>query len=243
MSHPRITLLLGLICSLVVAAFSALARDVPENSPPPGYLVVTGWYKDLGVQKIYTEKMSALIKTHGLEASLIGMPGINLRVLEGDWTPRLTIVAKFPSGNHVKKFWWSDAYRELAKLRAENSLLDVVKIDGVAGRAPQMSGKNAYLMFYGQVEDRKKFVEEYAPFAYKLVQQFGGVYMIRAGRWETELLEGNWPNVSFVVIEFPNPEAMTAFWTSDEYRRLSRIRISTGKWSVVEIVPKAALSH
>ncbi|TXS91986.1 DUF1330 domain-containing protein [Parahaliea maris] len=203
----------------------------------PGYLLVTGWYKDLGVQRAYTAEMTEVIRRYGYQGAAIGMPGVNLAVLEGEWTPRFMILAKFPSGDAVRKFWWSEDYQQAKKLRLGQGYLDVATVDGLPGTEARVDGEAAYLVFFADLKDRKTFLEQYAPFAPAVVARHGGEFVIRADRTQIESLEGDWINASLVVVEFPSVANLKAFWGSEDYQRLSRIRASTGKWSVVEILP------
>jgi uncharacterized protein (DUF1330 family) len=228
-----------LACGLALASVAcpgglAHAAEAPAK---PGYLVVTGWYKDNGVQRQYTQAIGPILREHGFETAVIGLQDRNLRVIEGEWNPGRVMLLKFPGGDKVKEFWWSDAYREARKIRLGASLLDVVKLDGVPGVVPVMNGRNAYLVFVADVKDMKRLLDDYAPFAPKVVASYGGEFLVRSGRPQMELLEGDFPPGSLIVVEFPDVKSMRDFWNSDEYKRLSGIRKSTGKWSVAEITP------
>jgi len=207
---------------------------------PPGYILVTGWYKDLGVQRAYNQAVGPVLRQHGYESVVAGTPDANLRVLEGDWTPRMTLLIKFASENHAKGFWWSDDYHQVKAIRSEVSALDIVQLDGVAGVTPQLDNNSAYLLFFGEITDRTRLVKDYAPFAAETVRDHGGQFLVRAGRTDIELLEGAFGSVSVVILEFPDGENLRAFWNSSRYQQLSEVRRSSGKWSVVEIMPRAA---
>ena len=51
-----------------------------------------------------------------------------------------------------------------------------------------------------------------------LIERFGGRYLARA--WQGEVLEGAPAGDRYHLIEFPDAEAATAFWTSPEYQPL-----------------------
>jgi uncharacterized protein (DUF1330 family) len=225
-----------LACSLVLASLGGFSRaaDAPVK---PGYLVVTGWYKDNGIQRQYTTAVGPILRAHGFETAVIGLQDKNLRVIEGDWNPGRVMLLKFPNGDRVKEFWWSEAYQEARKIRVGASLLDVFKVDGMPGVTPLMNARSAYLVFVADVKDMKRLLDGYAPFAPKVVESYGGRFLVRSGRPQVELLEGDFPPGSLIVVEFPDVKSLREFWTSDEYRRLSEIRKSTGKWSVAEITP------
>lgn len=232
-------------CAFVSSFIGTLClAHAQAPAPVPGYILVTGWYKDAGVQREYTRAVAPILKAHGYETSAVGIDGAGLKVIEGDWIPgKMALLIKFQSEKDAKSFWWSKEYQQAKKIRAGASALDVVQLDGVAGAAPIMNEKSAYLIFIGDVQDRATFVRDYAPKAPDVVKQYGGQFLVRAGLAETELLEGQHPPGSIIVVEFPTADAMMQFWNSDAYRRLSEIRKSTGKWSVAAITPQSSPSR
>ena len=54
------------------------------------------------------------------------------------------------------------------------------------------------------------------------VANHGGRFVIRGGA--SELLEGEWPTLRIVLIEFPDAAAARAWWDSEEYAPLKRLR-------------------
>ena len=54
------------------------------------------------------------------------------------------------------------------------------------------------------------------------VANHGGRFVVRGG--EQELLEGDWPSLRLVVIEFPDMAAARAWWSSDEYEAIKPLR-------------------
>ncbi|MBT8061797.1 MAG: DUF1330 domain-containing protein [Gammaproteobacteria bacterium] len=220
---------------LVTLLFGGLPAKTLADEPP-GYIFVTGWYKDLGVQRTYNQAVGPVLRQYGYETAVQGMPGRNLQVLEGDWTPRMALLIKFTSEDHAKDFWWSDAYREVKAIRQEVSAVDIVQVDGVPGVAPRLDGASAYLVFFGEIHDTARLASEYGPFASQVVRDHGGRYLVRAGRADIELLEGAFGNVNLVILEFASGDDLNAFWNDTRYQRLSEIRRATGRWSVVQIV-------
>lgn len=218
---------------LVLFASAAFGAE-----PPVGYLLVSGWYKDRGVQRDYMRAVTPVLKANGYETAVIAGMGYDAQVIEGDWVPGdVLILLKFGDEKQVRNFWWSPEYQEVKKIRAKASALDVLQVDGVPGVRPRMDGRSAYLYFLADLKDRKRFVEQYAPFAPDVVRAHGGEFLIRASQADTELLEGSHLPGSLIVVEFPDAGSLQRFWNSAEYRRLSEIRRSTGKWSVVRLLP------
>ncbi len=226
---------IGMTLCAVFLSTGVFAQTDTETDP--GYIFVTGWYKDAGVQRQYNQAVGPVLRDNNYEASFLGLDGINMRVIEGDWIPGRIMLIKFPSEDHAERFWWSKEYQEAKKIRLPVSALDIAQVDGVPGVKPLIDGKAAYLVFLVDIIDRATFVRDYAPFAPALVRKHGGQFIVSSTRANTELLEGTIPNASLVIVEFPNVQAMNDFWNDPEYQRLSEIRKATGKWSVAEVTP------
>ena len=81
----------------------------------------------------------------------------------------------------------------------------------------------AYMIVHAKISDRDKFVSGYAPAAARLVERFGGHYVMRAPG--ATVLEGGIDEGSSVVIsEWPDKDAALAFWNSPEYAEAKKLR-------------------
>jgi len=201
--------------------------------------MVTGGYKDAGIQREYTRGVGSVLKQHGYRSGATGIAGMNMTILEGDWLPgNMLFFLAFPSSKDVKSFWWSEQYQKLRRMRASASNLDVVALTGVADAKPLLTKDAAYLVFTADVTDMPRLMKDYGPYAPAVVQEHGGQFLVREGRANMTLLEGEYPPGSVIVVEFSSVATLRAFWNSDDYKKLSEIRKSTGKWSVVEITPR-----
>ena len=78
----------------------------------------------------------------------------------------------------------------------------------------------AYVVAHITVTDPERY-KEYVRRDTPIVEAHGGRFLIRGGASET--LEGATKD-RHVVIEFPDMEAARAFYHSDDYREVSRIR-------------------
>jgi len=226
----------GLLVTLALLPLLTFTEGVAAE--PPGYLLITGWYKDAGPQRAYNSVVGAVLREHGYIDHFLGLEGINLQVIEGDWIPGRIMLIRFPSESHAERFWWSDHYQEIKEIREPASALDIAQVDGVVGVTPRIEEDSAYLVYLGEIDDEKSLSEQYAHGAADLMRAHGGQVIVRAGRAEAELLEGEIPNATFVIVEFPSVSAMRAFWGSEENERLDRIRKETGRWSVAEVLPR-----
>lgn len=64
--------------------------------------------------------------------------------------------------------------------------------------------------------------EVYKSIVPKLIKEFGGRYIIRGGTAGS--LEGRLPSQKWHVIEFPDAEAVRAFWESEDYKKIKNLR-------------------
>ncbi len=81
----------------------------------------------------------------------------------------------------------------------------------------------AYLIILAKIHDRDRFISGYATEAAKLVEQFGGQYLLRAPG--ATALEGSLGDgYSVVISAWPDRAAAEAFWHSREYREVAKLR-------------------
>lgn len=76
--------------------------------------------------------------------------------------------------------------------------------------------------------------KEYTAHVPATITQYGGRFLTRGGF--TETLEGDWPKVRRVIIEFPSMEAARKWWDSPEYEKpkLMRRANSNGRLLLLE---------
>lgn len=90
----------------------------------------------------------------------------------------------------------------------------------------------AHMVITAIVHDREKFLSGYAKQAAKLVDQFGGKYIVRGPGGEQ--LEGEgWNGASVAVSEWPNRAAAEAFWHSSEYEQVKKLREGIAEVQVI----------
>jgi uncharacterized protein (DUF1330 family) len=90
----------------------------------------------------------------------------------------------------------------------------------------QQAGRSAmaaYMIVTAKIKDRESFVAGYGAAAAKLVEQFGGKYVLRGPG--AELLEGDFGDgASMVISEWPDKETAKRFWNSPEYAAAKKLR-------------------
>jgi len=72
-----------------------------------------------------------------------------------------------------------------------------------------------------EITDEAK-MEEYRAGVFGTVEQYGGSYRVLGGPFE--VVEGFWTPTFPVLIEFPTLEKAKAWYNSDEYRPLRKLR-------------------
>ncbi len=89
----------------------------------------------------------------------------------------------------------------------------------------------AYMIITARITDAARFIE-YAKQAAALVQEMGGQYLLVRPR-QAETLEGDWDEEEKLVISrWPDAETARAFWNSDRYRDIKRLRDGAAKVTV-----------
>jgi uncharacterized protein (DUF1330 family) len=92
----------------------------------------------------------------------------------------------------------------------------------------------AYMIVTAKIADRDTFINGYGAAAGKLVEQFGGKYVLRGPG--AELLEGDFGDgASMVISEWPDKDAAKAFWNSPEYAEAKKLRAGVADCQVLLI--------
>jgi uncharacterized protein (DUF1330 family) len=79
----------------------------------------------------------------------------------------------------------------------------------------------AYLVADTEIVDHQTY-DEYKRQVAPVIAKFGGRFLVRGGKHS--VLEGTWQPHRLVVIEFPNMEALKAWYDSPEYAPLLALR-------------------
>jgi uncharacterized protein (DUF1330 family) len=94
----------------------------------------------------------------------------------------------------------------------------------------------AYAIVLIEVTDREQY-SKYTQATPPVIAQFGGRFIVRGGK--TLTLEGQEEKRRVVVIEFPSFELAQAFYQSEEYQKVKKLRsgAATGTFIVVDGCP------
>jgi uncharacterized protein (DUF1330 family) len=92
----------------------------------------------------------------------------------------------------------------------------------------------AYMIVTAKIADREAFINGYGVAAARLVEQFGGKYILRGPG--VELLEGDFgAGASMVISEWPDKSAALAFWDSSDYAEVKKLRAGIADCQVLLI--------
>ncbi len=92
----------------------------------------------------------------------------------------------------------------------------------------------AYMIVTARISDRDAFIAGYGAAAGKLVEQFGGKYVLRGPG--AQLLEGDWGDgASMVISEWPDKATALTFWNSFEYAEVKKLRAGIAEVQVLLI--------
>jgi uncharacterized protein (DUF1330 family) len=79
----------------------------------------------------------------------------------------------------------------------------------------------AYVIYEGEILDPVRY-DEYKARGAESILAAGGKYLVRGG--DVDVLEGEPPAGRIVVFEFPSREAALAWYRSDDYTEIRKIR-------------------
>ena len=92
----------------------------------------------------------------------------------------------------------------------------------------------AYMIILAKISDRDAFIQGYSAATAPLVEKFGGRYIMRAPGGN--LLEGSWgEGASVAISEWPDEDAIQAFWNSPEYAEAKKLRENISEVQVTVI--------
>ena len=92
----------------------------------------------------------------------------------------------------------------------------------------------AYMIVFAKIQDREKFLTEYAIPTRELLLRFGGEYVVSAPGVES--LEGGlFEGTSAVISRWPSKAQIIKFWNSPEYQPLKEARKETSKAHVMVV--------
>ena len=73
--------------------------------------------------------------------------------------------------------------------------------------------------------------KEYTAHVPATITRYGGRFLVRGGA--SEAMEGDWPKVRRVIIEFPDMEMAKRWWNSPEYEKPKAMRLANSKGRLI----------
>jgi uncharacterized protein (DUF1330 family) len=73
--------------------------------------------------------------------------------------------------------------------------------------------------------------KEYTAHVPATIARYGGRFLVRGGA--SEALEGDWPKVRRVIIEFPDLATAKRWWQSPEYEKPKAMRLANSKGRLI----------
>ena len=92
------------------------------------YLIVDLNVEDAAGYDSYRREVPATLAKYG---GRFLVRGGTSEVLEGDWAPKRVVVLEFPSMDALKRWYHSEEYKPLIKLRQTHSTGDLIAVEGV----------------------------------------------------------------------------------------------------------------
>lgn len=217
-----------------VAQAAAAQPAATQESRRPAYLFVMGTTSNAEVIGRYARTLPPIYEKFAGRYLATGRVGRNLLVLEGSFQPESIVLAKFATPEGPNEFWWSPEYRQSAEMRQGAGIFDVVKLKGRPDEAAAPQGRPAYLISIARIQDRSK-LKPYAEGVRPLLQAAGAKFLVSADRKDIELLEGQFDNLTVVIIQFPSFDGLRKFYDDPAYQALIPIRRSAGDYTLLAI--------
>jgi len=93
------------------------------------YVISDATLRDPEAVEIYRTRAAASIVQHG---GRYLVRGGEIEVLEGDWSPRMLIVAEFPDMDRARAWYHSTEYASALEVRDRALTRNFILVDGVA---------------------------------------------------------------------------------------------------------------
>lgn len=91
------------------------------------YMVIEAEIHDRERFALYAEAVAPLVAEYGGEYLVLG--GLH-EPLEGDFAGRRLVISRWPSLEHARRFWHSERYAEIRKLREGTGRFRVILLEG-----------------------------------------------------------------------------------------------------------------
>lgn len=97
---------------------------------------------------------------------------------------------------------------------------------------PKRPSMKAYVVGDVHVQNPERYAE-YRAQVLATIEKYGGRFLVRGG--DVRVIEGDWKPNRIVVIEFPDMAALDAWYKSNEYAPLIKLRKSASEGSLLAV--------
>lgn len=232
------------LASLASLISLAPIKAVAQATPNPGYLIVVGKTTDRAKIATYAASLPAIYASLDGYYLAIGGVGRGVTWLEGPWTDRSVIFAKFPTRSGADAFWWGDAYRAAIRKRDNAGVFSVVAVEGT-GPTPFEGAGTGYLIVMTGMAAKGATEQEASERATQSlidgVKSSGGQLVNAPVMGAFTPMEGDTLFDRFVVAAWPSLAAREAYLASPQAGEAKSLRAAAGISAVAAVngVPRS----
>ena len=222
-------LALGMAISTLFLPSALAAQAAP--SPNPGYLLVVGKATDRAKIATYAAELPPIYASLDGYYLAIGAPGRGVTWLEGPWTDRSVIFAKFPTRARADAFWWGETYRTAIRKRDNAGVFSVVAIEGTGPTPFEGAGAGFLLVMTGPTgksADEQGASDRAAASLVEGVKRSGGQLVNSPGAGQFTPMEGDTVFDRIVVAAWPSVAARDVYLASADAIEAKRLRQLAG---------------
>ncbi|MFN3232012.1 MAG: DUF1330 domain-containing protein [Alphaproteobacteria bacterium] len=148
----------------------------------------------------------------------------NIEHVDGNWARKRVVLIKFPSMKHANAFWNAPEYTSLKLLREDSSEQDNMLVEGMMDEDPNAPADEGTPYYMLGLNDMKSadWVPEYQEKVPPIAAKFG-VQGLAAGD-QFQMLDGDCPRGSMVLLKFPSEQKFKDFWFGKEYAAMKKLR-------------------
>jgi uncharacterized protein (DUF1330 family) len=236
----RRSLGIGLAFGGLTMSTALRAQDLPK----PGFLLVVGKTTDRARIGNYAASLPPIYAANNAYYLAIGGAGRGVRWLEGPWTDRSIIFAKFPSRAGVDSFWWGEPYRAAIRRRDNAGVFSVVAQEALAPMAFEGSDAGYLIVMTGRRDNSPAQVLASDQASHALINGVtasGGIMLTSNEIGSFTSMEGDTLFDRICVAGWPTKAARDAYVGSRQGRSATRLRGRLGVSAVAAAdgVPRA----
>mmetsp|Transcript_44101 Transcript_44101/g.64815 ORF Transcript_44101/g.64815 Transcript_44101/m.64815 type:complete len:135 (-) Transcript_44101:359-763(-) len=126
MTFKSIPLLIPILLLLTIQLNDAFS----VSRTPPAYILIEAKLKQSEMERFssYASKVPLIVEKYGGEYIVLGR---RHEPLEGEWGETKVVLHKWPNAEMAKRFWESDEYREIKKIREGTGEFRIMMVEGL----------------------------------------------------------------------------------------------------------------